>query len=447
MRPRTLLVLPARAPQARPARRVLRGPSLLLVLSSATSACYDRVTVPDFETDGRLSIMNDEGALAARVTYANEDVPIVAPPAPAGSVGPLGAGAGAGPAGAPTSVTLTLVAEIDPPTIAGAPVQATSVWATRNDRAVVSYNLRGPLARGAIDYFTDLDTRRPRLRSSVQFADADVSSVFVDDSWVYAAAASENASLAAPAVLERVELSGTRFRTTNSARVVLSSFAGTSALSTGARVYATSGNTGHVFAFAASNLALLGRYALDDARWVAWDEQRGRIVVLQGTPGRLAVFAEGSFPGGSLTPLAAYPVPGVDVPESKSTVEIHGGKAFVAAGPAGVQVVCLDNGAVVGSVPRPDPASLGLDPAVVVTNAVTVEDDLMFISNGEAGVYAAVGATSFETSACNAPQTITVLGRLRFGNLQSANHVVLRKDLLFVAAGTGGVKVVDVRVR
>jgi hypothetical protein len=115
-----------------------------------------------------------------------------------------------------------------------------------------------------------------------------------------------------------------------------------------------------------------------------------------------------------MTLLNTFPVPGVDVAESKSTVQVLGGKAFVAAGPAGVQVVCLTNGQVVGSVPRPDPAALGLDPSVVVTNAVTVQGDLMFISNGEAGVYAAAGAESFATSSCTAPQSISVLGRLRF---------------------------------
>jgi hypothetical protein len=199
-----------------------------------------------------------------------------------------------------------------------------------------------------------------------------------------------------------------------------------------------------VYAFDAATLALVGQYALDDARWVAWDEANARVVVLQGTPGRLAVFEAGSFPGGSMTLLNTFPVPGVDVAESKSTVQVLGGKAFVAAGPAGVQVVCLTNGQVVGSVPRPDPAALGLDPSVVVTNAVTVQGDLMFISNGEAGVYAAAGAESFATSSCTAPQSISVLGRLRFSNLQSANHVVYRNDLLFVAAGRGGLKVVEV---
>ena len=145
--------------------------------------------------------------------------------------------------------------------------------------------------------------------------------------------------------------------------------------------------------------------------------------------------------------LNTFAFPGADVPESKSTVEIVGGKAFIAAGPAGVQVMCLDNGQIVGSVPRPDPVALGLDPSVVVTNAVTVDEDLMFISNGEAGVYVAAGTAEFASTPCDAPQTITVLGRLGFDNLQSVNHVDYENKRLLIAAGLGGLKIVQIQIK
>ena len=144
--------------------------------------------------------------------------------------------------------------------------------------------------------------------------------------------------------------------------------------------------------------------------------------------------------------LNTFSFPGANVPEAKTTVDIAGGKAFVAAGPDGVQVVCLDDGQIVGSVPIPDPAALGLDPAVVVTNAVSVDKDLLFISNGEAGVYVAQGAEEFKDTACNAQQQITMLGQLQFDDLQSVNHVEFENDYLIIAAGLGGVKVVRVEV-
>ena len=143
--------------------------------------------------------------------------------------------------------------------------------------------------------------------------------------------------------------------------------------------------------------------------------------------------------------LNTFPFTGANVAESKTTVDVAGGKAFIAAGPDGVQIMCLSDGQTIGSVARPNPADLGLDPAVVVTNSVTVDGDLMFISNGEAGVYVAQGSASFNDNNCN-PQSITVLGKLRFDNLQSANHVAYESGYLYVAAGLGGVKIVLVSI-
>jgi outer membrane protein assembly factor BamB len=416
------------------------GPRSLALIAVAitAAACYEQILVPQFESDGRISITNDEAELDARVSYPHDNVPIQAP-APV-------SGPAAAPARAPSSIDLTLLAEVASPVVGGSQVQATSVWATANNQAVVSYNMVGAQALGALDYFISLTNKNPKLKSSLSFSDSDVNAVFTDGSSVYSAVSTSDQSFTDPAVLERVQLNGVSFSLSGNVRVPLTSFAATSTTSTGSVIYVTSGDGGGVFAFDAGSLTLLGQYPLDDARWVAWDQPNSRIVVLQGTPGRLAVFAEGAFPGGSMNLLNSWTVPGVDVAESKSTVEIVGGKAFVAAGPEGVQVVCLDNGQVVGSVPRPDPASLGLDPSVVVTNAVTVQNDLMFISNGEAGVYAAAGAQSFATSTCAAPQSISLLGQLQFDNLQSANHVVYRNEYLFVAAGLGGLKVVEVEL-
>lgn len=430
------------AQRRRSAARALRPVLGAALAGVAFAACYDQPFVPDVETDGRLTVTNDESLLAARVEYPELAIGVGADaPAPAAGLG------AAPPALAPSSITLTLIAEIDPPRVDGETLQATSVWANRDDRAIVSYGMRGATALGALDWFMSLRSKRPKLRSSVSFADADVSAVFTDGKEAFAVGASSDLALSAPAVMERFRVQGDHFRIDEDGRTPLSSFVGTSATSTEDVLYATSGDAGGVFAFDRRDLRLLGEYPLDDARWVAWDEDGDRVVVLQGTPGRLAVFRADAFSGGSMQLLNTFPVPGVDVAESKSTVEVAGGKAFVAAGPEGVQIVCLDTGAIVGSVPIPDPAALGLDPSVVVANAVTVDDDLMFISNGEAGVYAAAAERDFEASPCGETQKIQVLGRLQFDALQSVNHVVYRDGFLFVAAGLGGIKVVDVSTR
>ena len=99
----------------------LRGFALALAALVLGGACYDQVTSPDVETDGRVTVTNDPDSLSTRIDYVEEDVPID-PPGPA----VFGAAALA-PAFAPSAVELTLIAEVNPPTVGGEVVQATSV--------------------------------------------------------------------------------------------------------------------------------------------------------------------------------------------------------------------------------------------------------------------------------------------------------------------------------
>jgi hypothetical protein len=57
----------------------------MLALGALACACYDQGLAPDFETNGRISVTNDEVALEARVTYPHANVPI-APPLPVSHV-------------------------------------------------------------------------------------------------------------------------------------------------------------------------------------------------------------------------------------------------------------------------------------------------------------------------------------------------------------------------
>ena len=417
-----------------------RGNRSILVLLGTLilASCFDQIVVPDVATNGRLTVTNDEDALSERLSYLEVDVPInPATPAPFG-------GAAAPPT--PSSVKFTLVAELEPPVVDGQLVQATAISARRRFAFLISYNTQGNPFVGAVDYVINPFGLSPRLISSVAFSDSDVSAVGLDDDWIYTAQATGANGFATPAAIERLRLAPSGILLENNDRFDLTSFAATSVLAVGAHVYITTGDNGHVYALDATDMSTVGQFALDDARWVAHDEDNGRIVVVQGTPGRISVFQEGVFSNGSMVLLDTFTFPGALVPQSKSTVEVVGGKAFIAAGPEGVQVMCLDDGQIVGSVPRPDPAGLGLDPSVVVTNAVTVDEDLMFISNGEAGVYVAVGAAEFASTPCGAPQNITMLGHLQFDALQSVNHVDYENKRLLIAAGLGGLKIVRVKI-
>jgi hypothetical protein len=403
------------------------------------------------ETTENAATFNNPELLDPRVNYTEELIEIENPGASIDSSDngidkslEPGAGGRAAAIQAVESIELTLVAEIAPPEVGGVVLQATSVALDGGDKGLVSYNTQGAQRSGAIDWITSFSSARPRLRSQIVFNDTDISAVATQGSVVYAAAATDDPSASMPAVLDRIRLNNDRFTLRNARRAQMSSFAATSVIRVGNTVYATSGSNGEVVGYDNNDLDEEGAFPLHDARWVAWDKDGDRIVVAQGTPGQLSLFEEEEFAGGTMTLLDSFPFPGADVPEAKTTVDVAGSQAYVAAGTAGVQIICLDSGEVVGSVPRPDPASVGLDPSVVVTNAVAVDKDLMFISNGEAGVYVATSEEDFKDYSCDESPEIRMLGKLQFGDLESVNHVEYENDYLFVAAGLGGVKVVEV---
>ena len=415
---------------------------------AATGCGSGTVQAPPDESNARASIVNDEAALAARVTdytdaYGNstEVVPVDNASFDTGYASPVRMLAL--PAPAPAAVSLTLLAEATPPSINGKVLQATSI-ASDGNKALVSYNNAGLPQIGGIDVFNIAKGSKPRLKSQALFADAKVNAVSLGGSYVYAAGA-DNTDF--PAHFEVLQLNGQTLTLAGNHQTPLSSYAGTCAFASSRYVYATSGDNGELSVYNPGNtLVPLKTFPLHDARWV--DVSAGVVAVAQGTPGVVSIFHENAIATAS-GPVAVFPFPGSNVPESKSTVQVVNGKAIVAAGDNGVQVISLNSGNILSWVPLPDNNALGLPKSVVVTNAVAVDTaaggTLMFISNGEAGVYVARSDTPFSADWGETPHTISIVGKLRFGKLQSVNHVDYRDGLLVVAAGTGGVKIVRVK--
>jgi hypothetical protein len=375
--------------------------------------------IPD-QTNGRITVINDEAKLAARLTITDEPIGVEA--LQLGKVEGLQA------------FSLRQIAEITPPTVNGEVVQATSVT-LEGQFAYITYNMAGSEYLGAIDIVQVKSGSNAALRSEATFNDADVSSVCYDGKNVYMATACGDPLLDYASVVDGILSSGGKLDLSATLSRNLTSYVATSVTVGSRYVYTTTGNTGGLTALTRDTLGVASFVALDDARWV--DCRNGLVVVAQGTPGRLAVFDEASG-----APRGTFAFDGASIPESKSTVRIVGDKALIAAGDGGVKLMSLVDGTIVGSLPRCIVA--GLDPSRSVTNAADAAGQYLYISNGEAGVYVAQASTALENVTGSTPITLTMLGHLRFDNLQSVNHVAYDGSTLVVAAGLGGVKIVTV---
>lgn len=342
--------------------------------------------------------------------------------------------------------SLTLTAELSAPSVGTDGIQATMVSINGNSsRATVSYNKQGSSYQGSIDVLqvTSGNAKSMRIRSSVEFFDSDVNAVFAGDNRVWGALATENPELSNSSdrsALQGFAFSGFDIEAIDDLSVSLPSFAANAVKEYDNRIFATSGTDGGLSVYSQDLSEELNYTELRDARWV--DVNGDYLVVLLGDSnddgkGEIVVMNPNTYDIQN-----RYPFVGASTPEAKNTVEVIEHLAFIAAGVEGMKVMDLTTGEIVAEIPRPDPSELGISDQRVMTNAVSVDEDKIFISNGEAGVYVAEADQNIDRYNPGEQLNITVLGKLTFDDLESVNHVSYRSKMLVVAAGAGGAKIV-----
>lgn len=340
---------------------------------------------------------------------------------------------------------LKLESELSSPEVTGKVLQATMVSNDNsNAKWLISYNQKGDSYIGSIDFAqVSGNGKNIEVRSNVSFTDSDVNAVDLSNNILYAAIATDNTSIVNGtdrSAIQSLGINGFNIQEDENTERSLKSFAANSIHMDDDLIYVTSGSNGGLTVFDEDLSNEIAYVEIDGARWV--DISDDYLAVLAGDTnndgnGTIYLINKSNY-----QILAEYSFAGATKPEAKNTLEIVNDYAFIAAGDEGVQLMDLRTGTVTHNIPRPDPSSMGLSEDVVTTNAVTVDDDKIFISNGEAGVYVAELSEDADDIE-NDDFEITMLGKLQFGDVESVNHVTYRNKLLLVAAGLGGTKVVS----
>jgi hypothetical protein len=381
----------------------------------------------DFIVMGNLLVNSNRAQLAARVTYKNEIVPIVDTDASS-----LLKGTEAFP-----EIDLTknyafkLKAEVDPPVYEDHTLQATHVN-IKDDYAFVTYNTRGPKWLGGIEIFDVSDIKNPVIISSAILENMDVSAVDYADGKIYVVGATgdyEEKGFVSPACMEVISLDAAMAFDKVDTLIDIPSYAGTDIKVAAGYIFATSGSTGGLTVFDAA-YALAGTEEISDARSV--DTNSDQLFVLQGQEGRVNVF---ELPDAAY--IETYHVGGATIPESKSEIAVSDDYIFAALNEGGLSMLNLD-GSMKQSLPKPATPAGALDENHV-TNSVSLNGDLVLIGNGESGIH--VGGLIAEKN-----DSLWMLGAMEFGESQSANFVESKDEVIFVATGIGGLKILAISI-
>ncbi|MDQ8004998.1 MAG: hypothetical protein REI64_09390 [Pedobacter sp.] len=353
---------------------------------------------------------NNESALNARISYPNTAVSLM-------SVGTKGVEFREDF----SQYNLQLIAEVAAPTHQGKTLQATHIDFSGN-KVYVSYNTRGETYLGGVDVFDVSNEAQPRLISQAIMPNTDISSVVFNNNFVYLASATDvdkDASLTAPAVLDRIALSN-GVLTSTSGRVQLKGFVGKNILAKNNKIYVVSSTQGGLSVINPTDFKEEKSVAITGSSALASNASGSNIFVLKDKPGQILGLNASDLSVAKTINLAA------DLPETASHIETINDNFLHAAGKAGLNYLS-STGSLIDNIPVPVIA--GVDPEDIVTNNVSINNNLIYIANGAAGLYVA----KLEGS------TLVLLGKVSLG--ASTNYVKSSGNLIFVATGTGGLKI------
>ena len=333
-----------------------------------------------------------------------------------------------------------LRAEVDAPVFEGNTLQATHVKIVDN-MAFVTYNTKGDKYLGGLDVFDVKDIKNPKIVWHAIFKTVDMSSVDYFNNKIYLTGAvnldadsAVSKYITRPAILEVLSLNDAHEIIKVDTIIGLDSYAGTDVRATTSAIYTTSGTDGYLKIFD-SNLKTILSKPLADARSI--DVNSDKVYVLQGGGAQVNGGIVNVYNKSDASFVTSYNVGGANQLEAKSKLSVSDKYIFAALNENGVQMLNLD-GSLKQAVAKPLTPQ-GSDDNNYVSNAVSLNGDLVLIANGEAGLY--VGGLIASRN-----DSLAILGKIKFSDSASSNFVESKDSVIFVATGLGGLKILSLSI-
>lgn len=383
-----------------------------VVLAFIFIQCENPTDTLSQRNDSRVQVTQDNASLSQRVHYSGDIIH------PGSSTAGLGKSADSG-------ITLKLIAEVDPPKLDDQALRASHIRIVR-DYALVSYNVEGPTFLGGLDIFNISNPEKPVLESQVLFSDTDVNSVYATTDNILITGGADpykNTEFQSAAVLEILPFSLDDL--SNSIRIDLPGYTGTDVHAAGDSVYVTSGDNAGLTVWDRMSNHMVHSAEFPDARSV--DRSGDQIFVMQGNPASVTALSATDY-----IETGSYQYSGATYQEAKSILRVNDDYIFIPAGEEGLKVADIANGDLIASVPAPESAED--EPAeYYVTNSVAFSNDYILLGNGAAGIFL-----------LSMNENKELMTHAKFDLHSSANFMDASGNLIFVAGGHGGLKILEI---
>ncbi|MBK0370457.1 LVIVD repeat-containing protein [Flavobacterium agrisoli] len=315
---------------------------------------------------------------------------------------------------------MSLLAEVAPPLYEGNTLTATHVEVNGN-YVYVTYNTQGETYLGGIDVIDISQPNNPTLVIQAILPNTDINTAVYNNGILYLTGASnvdENPELTSPAFVAKMTLQN-GLLSKDYSLVSLKGQVATGVAVTNSNYFAVSGSDGVLAKLNKTTNEIQTQIPVDDLRALGYIDNK--IVVLSGTEG-LKIYNADSMA------LVSTIKTSTDVADAKRTIDFQDSTIMVASGYSGLKVFDAAGG-LLQTLTLPN-ASGTIDQEDIVTNAVSVNGDYVYVANGAAGVAVYKKSNGI----------LVALGSIFLGD--SSNYVKSVGDYIFVATGKGGLKII-----
>ena len=319
---------------------------------------------------------------------------------------------------------LTLVAQVDPPSRSGSENLTASHVHVVDDFAYVSYNTVEDGYSGAIDIIYVNDPTNPRITSRLYYTNADINSIKYDNGFIYVAGGVDSeTSVTATSnsfVAKIVVNNGRMDLSSGIAYGFQEGFNATDVVMMDANVLVTSGQNGFLTAYNKATVEMQKEAGFEDLRSVA--TSNGAIAVLDASSG-VKILDDNFNITKEISITSDFGT------NTKRTLDFSGDQIIVAEGSNGAGVYSASSGDFIEYIPilvNPE----GVDEQDVVTNAVAINEDVILMANGGAGLCLS------EDQGDNTD----LVGIIELD--ASINYVASKGDYIFAAAGKDGLQII-----
>jgi len=323
-----------------------------------------------------------------------------------------------------SNIALEQIASVDAPVLNGQAMRADHVDIS-GDYAYVSYNKEGETYLGGIDIIDISDKFNPIVVSRMTTAAADVNGIFFKNNSIYFTGAYDDGLAGGNhSMIGHVKTANGEFTSDFTTKNEIAGHTGVDILAYNDSFLALTGNNGilgsYKFNSGTDDFETLKETEFSDLRSAAYSN--GKLAVLSGDNG--LIFLNSDF--GVEKSIA---ISGLTA-ESKRTISFYGDNVMVSEGPNGVGIYNPTTGNMISRLPiqlLPDAVVSSDDK---VTNAVALADGFIFMANGGAGL----GVSKLDANNVLLEEGLAELNG-------SSNYVKAVGDYIFVASGTGGMRI------